>query len=282
MSLERSLFIVPADTQRAIDKARTSGADAVILDLEDTVEPEDKQLALDNTLSVLPQWNSDDPTPYVRVNGLDSRWGIGNIETLLNSSTRPNGFVIPDIRARSEIDIMGNIITELESVVDLIPILERPEAIFNAREIAQADYVEGLAFGAVDFRMNMGMSILDQTGDVTLPKYIVSMAANAEDIKAIDTVYLDRDNIEGLRVETEAAKAMGFDGKIGLTIDQIDPINAVFTPTADEIERAQSVIDEFQAADGGVIYYDGIFIDKPVVDEQRKLIETGKAAGVAK
>lgn len=273
---ERSLLFVPGSDADAIESAVESGADGVIVDLEDTVSPANKATARDVTLEALSAWSSDDPTPFVRINGLDTTAGVADLEAVVAADASPEAVVVPDVRGRTDVLTVADLLDDAESSVGVVPIIERPDALFEADAIATARRVDALAFGSVDFQLNAGISIFDPDADLSLPRRLVSLAASAAGVGAFDTVFLDRSDPEGLREEARAARSMGYDGKMAIHEDQIDPITEAFTPSDDELDRARRLVEEFEATDEGVAYFEGTFVDKPVVNQQRELLERGR------
>lgn len=271
---ERSYLFVPGDDVDAIESATESETDAIIIDLEDTVLAVEKESARRNVTRSVTDWTSDDPTLFVRVNGLDTEFGMADVNALIEGSGAPHAIVLPDIRSRTEIQILSDRLDAVSSSIGIVPLIERPESVFRADEIATVSRrTIALAFGSVDFRMNTGMSVLDSETDVYLPRYVVSMAASAAGCQALDTVFLDRDDATGLRAETREARRIGFDGKMAIAESQIAAIHEGFAPTDQELDRARRLLDAFEEADTGVIYFEGTFVDRPVVEEQRRLLE---------
>jgi len=275
MSHERSILFVPGSDAEAVDAARSSDADGLILDLEDTVSSANKTVAREVTLDALSTWSDADPSPFVRVNGLDTTEGIADLEAVVAANAAPEAVVLPDVRGPTDVRVVADLLDAAGSAIGVVPIVERPDALFAVDTIAAADRTSALAFGSVDFRLNAGMSILDDDIDMTIPKYLVSMAASAAGVRAFDTVYLDRSDPDGLREAARDARAMGFDAKMAIHEDQIKPIDEAFAPSEAELDRARRLVKQFEATDQGVVYFEGTFIDKPVVDQQRVLLERG-------
>ncbi|EMA54763.1 HpcH/HpaI aldolase/citrate lyase family protein [Halococcus salifodinae] len=273
---DRSHLFVPGDDEDAIESAKQSGTDAIIVDLEDTVLKSAKASARHTTVRTVEEWSADDPTLYVRVNGLDTEFVMADVEALIDCAAVPEAIVVPDVRSATEVQIVTDKLDSASSDIGLVPLIERPEAVFRVHEIAGAsERTIMLAFGSVDFRMNIGMSALDSNADVYLPRYLISMAASAVGCRALDTVFLDRENDAGLRAETKEARQIGFDGKMAIAESQIPNVNEGFAPTERELDRARRLVDAFEAADAGVVYFEGTFVDRPVVEEQRRLLDHG-------
>lgn len=277
MVIERSLLFVPGDDYDAIERARDSEADTVIVDLEDTVGPSNKMVARQILVELLSEWTDDDPNLNIRINGLGTPYGIPDLKTVTEAEVQPNAMILPAIRSQTDIRIIDDLLNDAGSSVAIVPLVEHPRAVFNAYKIATATpRIKALAFGSVDFQLNNGISIFDLKPEIHLPRYVVSMAASAAGIHAFDTVFLDKTDTEALQAEALEAKSMGYDGKLAIDPAQIDLINNVFSPTSTEIDRARRLVNEFEATEAGVISFEGIFIDRPVVDQQRALLDRSR------
>lgn len=281
MMLERSFLFVPGEDEAALEDAVATDVDSVILDLEDTVTPADKDRAREHVTAVLADPPTNDVRWYVRTNGIDGSRGLADVATVAEAETPPFGLLLPDVRNSTESQMAADVLAAADASVGLVPIVERPEAAFRAFDIARSTpLIHAMAFGSVDFRRRMGLSTLDDSGDVTIPRYLVAMAAHAVGARAFDTVYVDRENEAGLVTEAQSAKAAGYTGKMAISPGQVDIINEVFSPSPAEVERAQQLIEAFEAQEAGVIFFEGTFVDKPVVNQQRALVERAGAASV--
>lgn len=276
MSLRRSLLFVPGSDRAAIQNASESAADVVVVDLEDAVSIGNKDEARDITLKVLESWDSEMPLG-IRVNGLDTNRGIADIERIFEASTEPTFLVLPDVRGIGDLRIVADRLDKVDSDIELLPLIEQPSAVFDVHEIANGPRVYGLLFAAIDFQMNMGMSVLGNS-DISIPRYLVSMAASSAGVHAFDKPLLVVDDEELLRTETTEAKVLGYDGKLAVNTQQAAVINDVLTPSEGEVADARAIIDEFGASDEGLVDIGGTLIDKPVIDQLRDLIERAETA----
>lgn len=289
MSYAGAHLIVPGlreadltDPVKSIEDAQRADPAVTVIDLEDGVGPDMKERARETTTDLLAEWAGDGRTYAVRINGLESSHAIRDIEALVDAPAPPSAVVLPEVRSGEDVRAVSQLFEAADAEMGILPLLERPRAIFNAQDIANASpRVEALVFGSVDFRRYMGMSTMDQTPDLSLPRYVVSMAASGADVAAIDTVYLHREDMEGLRREARDAKAVGFDGKLATDVTQVEPIAEAFAPSAEEVAHAERIVSAFEDAgdDTGLITVDGTTVDKPIVDEQRALLERAREAG---
>lgn len=276
MSLRRSLLFVPGSDSEAIQTAAESVADVVVVDLEDAVSPENKDEARENALTELERWDADIPLG-IRVNGVDTNRGIADIERILEASAEPTFLVLPDVRGIGDLRIVADRLDDADADIELLPLIEQPSAVFDVHEIANGPRIYGLLFAAIDFQMNMGMSVLGES-DISLPRYLVSMAASSAGVHAFDKPLLVVDDEELLRAETTDAKVLGYDGKLAVNTQHAAIINDVLTPSETEVDEARTIIDKFEAAEEGLVDVGGTLVDKPVIDQLRDLIERANEA----
>jgi len=188
----RSVLFVPGSKPERIDAAESSAADAVVVDLEDGVAPEHKDVARENAIDAVEAWRSDTPLG-VRVNGVDTAWGVADVDALVTADAYPGFVAVPDVRGPSEVQVVAEAVGG--TAIELLPLIERPSAVFRVAEIARSPRVFGLLFAAIDLQIRMGMSVLGES-ELSVPRSLVSMAASAADAVAIDTA-------EGLTVTRE-------------------------------------------------------------------------------
>jgi citrate lyase beta subunit len=285
MSLRGSYLIVPGLREHELEDPVKSLADATdadpgvtVIDLEDGVGPALKDVARETTVRAVEDWAGTDRDVVVRINGLETPHAFDDLEALRAASGSPEALLVPDVRSADDVRTVDAYLEATGQPMGIVPLIERPSALFDLFEIAHAsERIAALVFGSVDFRRYMGMPTMDPDPDpdIALPRYVVSMAASAAGVPAIDTVYLHRDDLEGLRAQAEHARAIGFDGKLATSVEQIDVIEEAFAPTEAEIAHAERVVRAFEEAgsDTGLITVDGSTVDIPIVREQRALLE---------
>jgi citrate lyase subunit beta/citryl-CoA lyase len=273
----RSLLFVPGDSGNKLDKALLSGADALIVDLEDSVSAERKQQARATTLAFLGQLGQrpERPRLFVRVNGLATGLIDADLEVVAG---RPDGIVLPKAEGGPAIVHLAAKLAVREALHDLpdghVRILalttETAKALFLAGTYAGASArLVGLTWGAEDLSAELGAEAnRDHQGNFLDPyrlaRSLCLAAAAAAEVQAIDTVYVDFRNQEGLRREAEEARRDGFTAKMAIHPAQVDVINQVFTPSADAIARAQAVVAAFAVEpNAGVVGIDGVMYDRP-------------------
>jgi citrate lyase beta subunit len=283
----RSLHFVPGGQQKMLDKALTLPADGLILDLEDAVPPDRKA----ETRPVVRDWLTRDFGPrerWVRINPISTELGAADLtETIAG---RPDGYVVPKPRHAGDVREIAQVLDKLEhrhgipvGRTRLLPIAtETPEGLLNIREVAAASpRIVAISWGIEDLGAAMGLPrVRDARGSyLDIPRYARTMcavAAAAAGVDALDTVYTDIADLEGLRRECEDGVAMGFAGKISIHPTQIPVINAAFTPDAALVAEARELIalfEEHRARGAYAFRFKGQMVDAPHLARARKLLE---------
>jgi citrate lyase subunit beta/citryl-CoA lyase len=287
----RSFLFVPADSESKLEKAIASGADALILDLEDSISTERKAVARETALAFLKRAPRHDGAPrlYVRVNGLAT--GLTD-DDLAVVAGRPDGIMLPKAEGGPAVVHLDAKLAVREAQHDLpdghVRILalatETAKALFLAGTFAGASArLTGLTWGAEDLSAELGAEANRDAEGGFLDPYRLARSlclagAAAAEVQAIDTVYVDFRNADGLRRETEAARRDGFTAKMAIHPAQVPVINEVFTPTAAAIAKAQAIVKAFAAEPGaGVVGIDGVMYDRPHLVRARQLLERAKA-----
>ena len=276
----RSLLFVPGDRPAMIEKAFTSNADAIIIDLEDSVAPQAKKQARDIAAGILAERLSARPAAFVRINPLDS--GLASDDLAAIMPARPDGLMQPKTNSGKDVAILA------EMAGNDIPIIaiatETAASLFNLGTYdGLAANLYGLAWGAEDLSNDLGASG-SRTADgalsdpYRLARTLCLAGARAAGVEPIDTVYVDFRDETGLERECRAAARDGFTGKMAIHPAQIDVINQVFTPSEKSIAEAKAIVEAFAASpDAGVLAIDGRMYDIPHLKRARKLLE--RAAG---
>jgi len=287
----RSLLFVPADGGSKLDKAMASGADAVIIDLEDSITPERKTFARTATLEFLKQASATKQRPrlLVRINGLDTGMTDADLDAIVLG--QPDAIVFPKAEGATSVVHLDAKLTTREAIAGLpegqIKILaqavETAAGLFAAGTFrAASERLIGLTWGPEDLSAELGATAnRDAQGHLTEPyrlaRSVCLYAAAAAKLPAIETVYVDFRNSDGLRRDTEAARRDGFTGRLAIHPAQVPVINEVFTPTAAEIEKAKAVIAAFAALPGaGAVGIDGKMYDRPHLVRAQALLASHK------
>jgi len=271
----RSLLFVPADRPERFAKAAASGADAIILDLEDSVAPERKAFGRE----AIAEWLASprDCVAFVRVNPLDGDHTRADLVAALPAA--PDGIMLP--KAEGAADIQALIaLAEGAHVPPILPIAtETPAAIFELGTFRQVrEKLAGLTWGAEDLPASVGASTSrEEDGRYTAPfelaRSLTLFAAHAAGVPAIDTVFPRIEAMDDLNAYIGRARRDGFTGMMAIHPVQVAAINDGFTPSEAEIARARAVVDAFRANPGaGVLKLDGKMIDRPhLIQAQRVL-----------
>jgi len=283
--VSRSYLFVPADSERKLAKARDTAADALILDLEDSVaasaRPKAREIAHD--------FLADKAAAefWVRINPLDSEDALQDLRAVMPSA--PRGIVLPKPFGARDANQLAKLldVLELESghtpgQTAIIPIAtERPAALFKMHEYADATpRLAALSWGAEDLSSAVGASANRYASGDWLPPYELArslclFAASAAALAAVDTVYTDYRDTDGLADYAASARRDGFEGMLAIHPDQVAVINAAFDASAAEIERANRIVELFAAnPDAGTLGMDGEMIDRPHLLQAQRIIKT--------
>ena len=257
MRRRRSIHFVPGGNDKMLNKALGLPADALILDLEDSVTPQHKEAVRAEVCDWLRATDFGKQERLVRINPFDSQWGRADLEAVLQH--KPDGIVLPKVLDLKTVVAVDQLIVNQEqttgadlSEVKLLLIgTELAGAVFNLRDMVTHERVDGVTWGAEDLSMSLGARAKrDQDGNYlevfSFVRSLCLLAAVAAEVQPIDAVYVDIKNLDGLRKECKTAADMGFTGKITIHPDQIEIVNQAFTPTAAEIEEAAALIAAFE------------------------------------
>ena len=291
----RSLLFVPGDSPRKLARALTSGADGLIVDLEDSVADGAKAEAREIAAAFLRETRDFDPRTrlWVRVNALDT--GLTEDDIAAVMPARPHGIVVPKTAGGpdvAEIDARLAVHEALNGIADgataIVAIAtETAAALFGLGSYAGASQrLTGLSWGAEDLAAAIGAETNrfpdgGYTPPFRLARELALFGAVAAGAAPIDTVWTAYRDLDGLRAEAEAARRDGFTAKLAIHPDQVPVINAVFTPSVEAIARARAVVATFAANPGaGVVGVGGEMLDRPHLVRAERLLERARAAGV--
>ena len=293
--MRRSLHFVPGGNERMMAKALTLPADGLILDLEDAVTPDRKAA----TRPVVRRWletlDFGGRERWVRMNPIFTEHAEADLaETIAG---RPDGYVMPKPRRAEDVRRVTDRLDALEQKHGLpfgstrlvLIATETPEGLLNIKEIAAASpRVAAVSWGIEDLSAAMGLPrTRDAQGSyLDIPRYarvMCAVAASAAGVEALDTVYTDIPDLDGLRRECLEGVAMGFSGKISIHPGQIEVINAAFTPSKADAEDAVALIAAFEEharRGAGAFAWKGQMMDMPHLTRARKIAEQARRAGV--
>lgn len=274
----RSLLFVPGDSERKLDKAPGTAADLLIVDLEDAVAAANKEAALGVTRAFLNRDRAGKQV-YVRVNAFDTGWVERDLAAVM--AGKPDGIVLPKSEGGGDIDRLAALLDRYDDgATRIIPVAtETPHAVLNLASYRDCGpRLAGLMWGAEDLASAIGAtSNRDADGRFRSPfrlaRDLCLHAAASAGVAAIDTVYVDVHNHEGLRAEALEARADGFTAKAVIHPAHCEIVNAAFAATDAEIAWANAVLDALAASSGGgVAMLDGKMLDKPHEVQARRIL----------
>ncbi len=287
--LRRSLFFVPGSDPRKLEKARSAGADTLLLDLEDSVALSEKDKARSLVATSLGEGGFGGAEPAVRVNAPGTPWfeedlaaavGAGAAAIMLPKSERADALaqVVERIRAL-ESPAQG----KGRAPVRVLALVETAAGVTGVASLADVGSIDALCLGHVDFARDMGLAAADSSQGVILhARCALAIAARGGDVSPIDTVFLDVRDDEGFRRDAELGLRLGFDGKLCIHPRQVTLANEVYTPSKEQIDYARRVFEASRQAEAegrGVFTVDGKMVDAPVIAAQRRLLERARRAG---
>jgi len=282
--LRRSRLYLPGDEPKFMVNAGLHGSDGIILDLEDSVHADAKEAARLVVRNALRCVDFGAAERMIRINQLP----LGIEDLMAVAPESPDLILIPKTEEADqvrEVDrALGKAVGKSERPIWLMPILESARGIENAFEIARAsDRVAALTLGLEDYTADMGV-VKTREGDESLyARMRTANAARAAGVQAIDSVYGDVEDLDGLRAWGERSRAMGFEGMGCVHPRQIPVVHAAFAPSQKEIDRAFRIVEAFREAEAkglGVVSLGSKMIDPPVVTRARKLVQRARALGL--
>ena len=267
--IRRTYLFVPGNRPDRFEKARQSGAHAVILDLEDAVQGTQKDLARETVAS----WLSPERPVYVRINGTGTPWFERDLEVVCLPGVL--GVILPKAEFPEQV---VQVAARLAGEARVLPLLETALGIWNARALAQAPRVERLAFGSVDFQLDTGITgeqeeLLYARSRLVLASRIASL------LPPVDGVTMALDDMTRLRDDVAHARRLGFGGKLCIHPRQVEIINRGFAPTEAEQAWATRVLKAAEATGAGALRLDGELIDRPVIERARSILAQADASG---
>ncbi len=289
----RSLLFVPGDDERKLAKGLGSGADALLVDLEDSVAParkaEGRKIAAEFIRQTIGEARR--PRLYVRVNAMPTGLTGDDLDAVMAAA--PDGIMLPKSQSGDDVKLLSSMIAVREAenalpdgATRIIPIAtETARAVFQLGSYAGASRrLAGLTWGAEDLAADLGAETNKLpdggwTDPYRLARALCLLGANAAEVRAIDTVFTNFRDMEGLRTECEAARRDGFTAKMAIHPAQVEVINAVFTPTPEMVARARRIVAVFGDNPGlGVVGMDGEMLDMPHLRRAQRILAQAEAA----
>jgi citrate lyase subunit beta/citryl-CoA lyase len=265
LAVARSFLFVPANRPERFVKALGSGADVVIIDLEDAVAPESKQLARDQLTEAFKQMTlSERARVVVRLNAVSTDWFADDLVQL--RTLTPLGLSAVMVPKAETTSVLAQVAQSLGTDCALLPQVETLAGLDAVNDLARAPQVARLVFGNIDFQADLGLSCDAQEAELQAVRLALVMASRRAGLAApVDGVTLATQDEAQLQLDVARSRRGGFTAKLCIHPAQVTGVNAAFTPSASELAWAQRVIDGFAASAGGVFRLDGRMIDAPVV-----------------
>jgi citrate lyase subunit beta/citryl-CoA lyase len=271
----RSVLYMPASNPKAVDKAKTIPCDAIIFDLEDAVAPDAKPAARDAAVAAVCSGDYGRRELTIRCNALSTPWGADDLAAA--SAAEPSAVVIPKVNGTAELDTIAAALTGDTAIWAMI---ETPTAIFDVRSIAAHPRVSVLVMGTNDLAKEVGAPLVSGRSNLTAYLATAVLAAREAGKAILDGVYNDVRDDAGFAAECGQGVEMGFDGKTLIHPGQVEPANAAWSPSDDDVEFSRRVIAAFEEAqaDGrGVITVDGKMIEHLHVANARRTLAVADA-----
>ncbi len=288
MHSRRALLYMPGDDRRKIEKAATLGVDCICMDMEDGVAITRKSEARAVIAQAMKELDFGTSERCIRINSFGS--GFEKFDLAAAVAANPDAVVVPKIETARQVREISEYI-EMYELSSKMPVgkirmlvgVETARGILNIKEIARADRrLEAIIFGAEDYAASVGATRTKEATEVLYARSAVVTACAANELQAIDMVYIDFRDAEGLRLEAEQAAGLGFSGKQIIHPNQVAVVQEAFTPSEEAIEYAQRVVRAFAASQKegkGAFALDGKMIDMPLLKNAQKVLDRAKAAG---
>ena len=275
----RSFIFTPGLKPEMFPKALASGTDIVCIELEDGIAPKDKAIARQKALALFKIPQADDGVERVlRINSMRERFGMEDVNAIISTKTPPPALMMPKVRTPDEVVLLDQLLTEAGHITRLHVIIETNEGLEAAYDIAKcSDRIDALFFGGVDMAAELRCPNTFESLIYARSRVVHASASAGLDV--LDVPYLDLDDTDGMRIEAQRVRDLGFTGKGSIHPKQIATLNEVFTPSKEKIARARRVISEFEAADTGLVVIDGKLIEKPVLREMYRIVSIADSLG---
>ena len=273
----RAGLYIPGSTDRALDTARGLPVDAIIFDLEDAVSPDVKVEARGTLKAALEQGGYGNRYKIIRINGLDTEWGAEDIAALRDAPA--DAILVPKVNSAADIDAVQ---TLLGNDTPIWAMIETPAGVLNSNEIASHPALEGFVAGTNDLAKELNCRTRPDRLPMQMSLQMMLLAARGNDVIAVDGVYNQFKDEEGLRAECEQGRDLGFDGKTLIHPAQVAVTNECFAPSEAELDLARRQIEAFEEVEKsgqGVAVVDGKIVENLHVETAKKTL--AKAAAIA-
>lgn len=288
MHARRAILYMPGDDMHKIRKATTLGVDCICIDMEDGVAPSRKKQARTTISKALNKLKFGATERLVRINAIGTGLEIKDLASVLPD--QPDGVVIPKVENSNQVRWVSEKIALTEDEygwnpgsIALLALVETARGIINLKEIAGSDArLQALIFGAEDFSSDIGATRTNERWEVFFARSALLTHAAAYGLQAIDMIYIDFRDSDGLRNEAIQGAKLGFSGKQIIHPEQVIPAQDSFTPNQEAIEQAKHLLEAFkshQEEGRGVFALDGKLVEEPIIKSAERVLERARAAG---
>jgi len=294
-AVRRSELVCPASSLKMMTKAAASGADEVIFDLEDGCALSQKEAARKTLIEAFRAMDFKSKIRAFRPNGVHTKFFYRDVvEVVEAAGANIDVVVLPKVHEAADVQFTDGLLTEIEQNLGLPPggiglevLIESAKAVLHAEEIANASSrMVALIFGSTDYAGDIGARTQVRDEIYLYPKSKTVVAARAAGIQVIDGVTVQFRELEQCERDTRSAAEMGFDGKWAIHPDQVEVINRVFTPSAQEIAHAKEILELYRKADeesgAGVIAFKGEMVDEACLHTERRNLMIARKLGLIK
>jgi citrate lyase subunit beta/citryl-CoA lyase len=285
----RSVLYMPGSNARALEKAKTLPADGIILDLEDSVAPDAKEVARKQVAEAVKAGGFGRREVFVRVNGIDTPWHSDDLDAAIQAA--PDAILIPKVSHPHTLELIGQRLmdTRADQKIRVWAMIETPLAIFNIVSIAAAardseSRLTGFVLGTNDLAKDTRARLVPGRAPMLGWLSACVAAARIHGIDILDGVYNDLGNADGFTMECMQGVEFGFDGKTLIHPNQIAPCNKAFSPTAEEVAQARKMIAAFELPENkgkGVVSIDGRMVERLHADMARRTVAIAEAIAAA-
>lgn len=286
--LRRTMLFIPGNNPGMLQSASILGADSIIFDLEDAVSPSEKDSARILVREAIKHLNHKPCEITVRVNPLTTPFGMKDIVEI--AKVKPDALLIPKAEEDQMIEI-SETLSRVESecgyedgAIKLIPLVESAYGVEKVYDIIKSSTrTVAVLFGGEDYTADMGIKRTKVGEEIFYARNRVAVACRAAKVDSIDTPFTDTNDMDGLIIDTEKAKSLGFTGKAVINPRQVDYIHQVLAPETKDIEYAERVLEAMAVAESegkGVFSLDGKMIDAPIINRARQTVELAKLLGL--
>lgn len=276
----RSLLYIPGSKTRALEKAQTLATDGIIFDLEDAVAVDMKAESRTFVANALRDLDYGNRALMVRVNGFETEWALDDLAEILDAG--PDAILLPKVYGAADIERLAEILDAHPKCAQtkIWAMMETPLAMLNARDIAAAPRMAGMVLGSNDLIKDLGAKTNPERTALATSMGLCLLAARAYGLICIDGVYNAFRDVDGLQVELDQGRMLGFDGKSLLHPDQLAPANATYRPSDADIDlakRQMAAFEEAEAAGKGIAVLDGQIVENLHIVSARALLAKADA-----